>query len=360
MKVLQVGKFYPIFGGVEKVMWDLTKGLSSRGIDCDMLCACLKEYWPENGVIKFNEHGHVYCVKSYAKVAATMMAPAMITRLRRICKEYDIIHVHHPDPMACVALWLSGYKGKVVLHWHSDILKQKGLLKLYMPLQQWLIRRADRIVGTTPVYVQQSPFLRDVQEKCTYLPIGTEGIELIPQEKSDKHIIYSMGRLVEYKGYKYLVEAAKYLPDNYEVVIGGGGPLKDELQAEVVELGLQGKVTLLGRVPDEDVAKWYNKCDIFVLSSVMRTEAFGIVQIEAMSCGKPVIATKIPGSGTAWVNEDGVSGRNVEICDAKAIADAVLEIENDYERYSAGARKRYEDVYTYDGMIDKCLSIYEA
>jgi len=368
MRILQVGKFYPIRGGVEKVMWDLTRGLSARGIDCDMLCAKLpedgiddadKQYAVEDG-LKFNEHGRVFFAKSYAKVAATMMSPDMAFMLRRMCKDYDIIHVHHPDPMACVALWFSGFKGKVVLHWHSDILKQKGLLKLFMPFQNWLIKRADVIVGTTPVYVQQSPFLQGVQNKITYLPIGTEGIAEVPVNKGVKKIIYSMGRLVEYKGYKYLVEAAKYLPDDYQVVIGGGGPLKDELSAQIAELGLQGKVELLGRVPDEDVAKWYNKCDVFVLSSVMKTEAFGIVQIEAMSCGKPVVATKIPGSGTAWVNEDGVSGINVEICDAKAIADAVLAIEADYERYSAGAKERFRKVYTYDGMIDNVIKIYEA
>lgn len=386
MKVLQVGKFYPIRGGVEKVMWDLTKGLSEKGVDCDMLCAKM----PGDGIdsadrkyavdasgkpcsddsrcagLKFNEHGRVIFAKSYAKVAATMMSPAMVFKIRSMLRKaektgtpYDVVHVHHPDPMACVALFFSGYKGKVVLHWHSDILKQKGLLKLFMPLQNWMIRRADKIVGTTPVYVQQSPFLQDAQDKVTYLPIGTEGIPVIPQS-SEKKIIYSMGRLVEYKGYKYLVDSAKYLPDDYQVVIGGGGPLRDELQAQIDASGLQDKVKLLGRVPDDEVAMWYNKCDIFVLSSVMKTEAFGIVQIEAMSCGKPVVATKIPGSGTWWVNEDCVSGINVDICDAKAIADAILKIEADYEHYSEGARKRYEKVYTFDGMIEKCLSIYEA
>jgi hypothetical protein len=73
--------------------------------------------------------------------------------------EYDIIHVHHPDPMAALALFCSGYKGRVVLHWHSDILKQKVLLKFYMPLQRWLLKRAEVLVGTTPIYVKESPLL---------------------------------------------------------------------------------------------------------------------------------------------------------------------------------------------------------
>ena len=111
-----------------------------------MLCATLDA--PQ--VIEFNPHGCCICLKAWKKVAATMICPAMIGWMRSHCREYDIVHVHHPDPMACLALRLSGFKGRVVLHWHSDILKQKGLLKLYLPLQRWLIRRADRIVGTTP------------------------------------------------------------------------------------------------------------------------------------------------------------------------------------------------------------------
>ena len=96
MKILELGKFYPIRGGVEKVMWDITVGVSERGVDCDMLCAC-----EESKVIRLNEHGRVFCVRSLAKVAATMISPAMILWLRKHCKEYDIIHIHHPDPMAC-------------------------------------------------------------------------------------------------------------------------------------------------------------------------------------------------------------------------------------------------------------------
>lgn len=394
MKVLQLGKFYPIRGGVEKVMWDLTRGLSAAGIDCDMLCAKLdgdevdeadRQYavvsdregdvdWAGVKSLEFNEHGHVYFVPAFARVAATMMSPKMIFRLRAMLRKarragvpYDVVHIHHPDPMACVALFLSGWRGKVVLHWHSDILRQKGLLRLYLPLQKWLVRRADVIVGTTPVYVGQSPYLGEAQPKCTYLPIGVEPVPMTVTDDGDviggvplggRKVVYSMGRLVEYKGYRNLVSAAKYLPDDYLVVIGGGGPLRQMLESQIEDEGLQGRVVLLGRVPDAEVARWYRRCHVFVLSSVMKTEAFGIVQIEAMSCGKPVVATRIPGSGTSWVNEDGVSGINVEVGDAKAIADAVLAIDRDYEHYSEGALGRYERMFTFSGMIERCAELY--
>lgn len=270
--------------------------------------------------------------------------------------------------MACLALFLSGYKGKVVLHWHSDIQKQKLLLKLYYPLQQWLLKRADVIVGTSPVYLAESPFLQHVQHKTVCLPIGVEPMRPVPEavkalrsEYPGKKIVFSLGRLVAYKGYRFLVEAAQYLKDDFVVLIGGSGALKEELQKEIVSLNLQEKVKLLGRVSDEELPAYYGACDVFCMSSVQKTEAFGIVQIEAMSCGKPVVATRIPQSGVSWVNEEGVSGMNAEPGNAQDLAraiEAVTENEEVYRKFSEGATKRYRDMFTKECMIDKCLTIY--
>ena len=363
MKILQLGKFYPVRGGVEKVMWDLARGISARGVDCDMLCATLDA--PQ--VIEFNPHGRCICLKAWKKVAATMICPAMIGWMRSHCREYDIVHIHHPDPMACLALRLSGFKGRVVLHWHSDILKQKGLLKLYLPLQRWLIRRADRIVGTTPVYVAQSRALAGVQDKVTYLPIGIEDDirSEVPAAGDGRVTVFALGRLVEYKGFEYLIEAARYLPEGYRILIGGQGPLKDVLQARIDALPEEGcaDVGLLGYLSDGQAHELFNSCSLFCLPSVMKTEAFGIVQLEAMSCGKPVVATHIPESGVDWVNEDGVSGLNVAPRDPQALARAILAVTSDgeaYGRFCDGARRRFEGMFTYDGMIDKCLKIYET
>ncbi|MCF0195287.1 MAG: glycosyltransferase [Bacteroidaceae bacterium] len=366
MKILQLGKFYPIRGGVEKVMYDLMLGLSARGIDCDMLCGGVEGH---HGDFDVNDHARVLCQRTWVKAAATTIAPSMILRLRRICSEYDIIHVHHPDPMACLALWLSGYKGKVVLHWHSDIEKQKMLLKLYLPLQNWLLRRADIVVGTTPVYLAESPHLTDVQQKTSVLPIGIEPVSTNPATVEElrkryegKRIVFSLGRLVPYKGFQYLVEAASYLPDDHVVLIGGGGPLREELQKQIDENGLQDKVRLIGRVSDEELPAYFGACDLFCLSSIQKTEAFAIVQIEAMSCGRPIVATRIPHSGVAWVNAHGESGLNAEPCDARDLASCITAITSDtdtYERLSEGARRRFEALFTLDRMIDGVQEIYQ-
>lgn len=364
MKILQLGKFYPIRGGVEKVMWDITNGISARGIDCDMLCAKLGK----GEVIRLNPHGRVICVPTLKKVAATMLAPAMIRWLRKHAAEYDIIHIHHPDPMAALALFLSGYKGRVFVHWHSDILKQRLLLFFYRPLQNWVLRRAEKIIGTTPVYVRESPYLKQFQDKVTYVPIGVvpmvpdpAGVEKIRARWPDRKIVFSLGRLVGYKGFEYLVGAAKYLGEGYQIVIGGGGPLKDALNEQIIRENAKKNVSLTGFLRDDEVRNWFGACDVFVLSSIWKTEAFAIVQVEAMSCGKPVVATRIPESGVSWVNGQGESGLNVSPENSKALADAVLEITKDaetYENYSAGARARYERLFTYEEMIDNVLKTY--
>lgn len=380
MKILQLGKFYSIFGGVEKVEWDITKGVSSRGVSCDMLCCGLRrevrnylkghdaDKWPLK--LRFNENGCCIVVPAWMKVAATMISPMLIVRLRQIRNEYDIIHVHHPDPMAALALWMSGYRGKVVLHWHSDILKQKGILKFYMPLLKWLIRRADVIVGTTPVYVANSPLLASVQDKIRVIPIGirpvapdADGAAAIHARYPGCRLVYSLGRLVEYKGYGYLVEAASYLPDNYHVLIGGEGPDREMLSRKIAQLGLENKVTLLGYIDSADFAAYYTACDVFTLSSIYKTEAFAIVQIEAMSCGKPVVATQIEGSGVSWVNRDGYSGINVPPMDARALADAIVRVtgnEKEYAEFCVRAREHYCEMFTSKRMIDECIKLYKS
>lgn len=365
LKVLQLGKFYPIRGGVEKVAYDLMIGLSEQNVYCDMMCAALQG---GNRIIPVNDHAKIICCHTWLKAAATMISPAMIFALRKIQKQYDIIHVHHPDPMACLALFLSGYKGKVILHWHSDIQKQKTLLKLYQPLQEWLLRRACLVVGTTPVYLSESPFLQKVQRKTVCLPIGVEPMKPIPEKAeairrkyNGKKIVFSLGRLVAYKGYHFLVAAATFLKDNFVVLIGGTGALKDELQKEINELGLQKNVELLGRISDEDLPAYYGACDVFCLSSVQKTEAFGIVQIEAMSCGKPIVATNIPQSGVSWVNKNGISGLNVTPGNARELAKAIEEVTKDktvYQHYATGVTNRYKELFTKEKMIEKCLNIY--
>lgn len=366
INVLHLGKFYPIIGGVEKVMYDLCTGLSKRGIHADMLCASVDN---QTQVISINSLFSILCTPSWAKAMATMISPSMILRLKSICNKYDIIHIHHPDPMACLSLFLSGYKGKVVLHWHSDIVKQSFALKFYNPLQNWLIRRADVIVGTSVVYLKESPFLTSVQNKCVALPIGIyepmhndQKAINIRKRYRGKRLLFSLGRLVEYKGFQYLIQALSLLPQDYCLVLGGAGPLDAKLKSIIVSNNLQERVLMPGRLSDEDVYAYFEAADVFVFPSIMKTEAFGIVQIEAMAFGTPIVACKIEGSGVPWVNKDGYSGINVEPQNPNALADAIqslLNNEQTYSQYCVNARNRYEEMFTIDKMVDNCIAIYK-
>lgn len=366
MKILHVGKFWPMSGGMERVMYEITMDASARGHQCDMLCAAAEK----PGVVKLNERSRIICTPTWCKVASTMITPGMVTELRKICDDYDIVHVHHPDPMATLALRLSGYKGKVIVHWHSDILKQKTLLKFYKPLQNWMLKRADAVIGTSPVYIDKSPYLVDFKDKTTCLPIGVakvtpseKGVEAIRNRYKGKKIIFSVGRLVGYKGHKYLIDAAKYLADDYVVVIGGSGPMFTPMKLQIAEQGLENKVVLPGRLSHQELQDHYGACDVFCLSSIWKTEAFGLVQVEAMSCGKPVVATLIEGSGVSWVNLDGYSGLNVPTEDGQALAEAIMAITKDeetYKQFSENARKRYENCFTREVMLQNCREIYSS
>lgn len=365
MRVLQLGKFYPVRGGVEKVMYDLTKGLSEAGTDCDMLCAA---YGCASGIRRINPHAVLICCRTWFRFSSTMISPSLIYELRKRCASYDVIHVHHPDPMACLALFLSGYRGKVILHWHSDIIKRRLLKVLYAGLQRWLLRRADRIIGTSPVYVSSSRELHPFISKAVCIPIGirpvgkcADGAAAIRARWPGKKLVFSLGRLIHYKGQEYLVDAARYLPEDYIVLIGGTGPLMNSLSRRIAREGLIGRVELLGYIPDDDIPAWYNACDVFCLSSIEKTEAFGIVQLEAMSCGKPVVATDIPGSGVAWVNADGVSGLDVRPGNAEDLAVAIMKIMSSeviYRGFSERAKARFDSMFTEDRMIAECRSLY--
>lgn len=365
MKILQLGKFYPIKGGVEKVMYVLAKGLSERGITCDILFASGDG---KVETIQLNDHGKIYLSKTMVEAKATMISPTMITILRKICRNYDIIHVHHPDPMAALALFMSGYKGKVVLHWHCDIIRQHSLLRFYKPLQTWLLNRCDLIVGTTPVYISQSPALKDYQQKTTYLPIGIpdpvtnwDKVKEIQARYAGKRIVFALGRLVLYKGFEYLIEASKELDDSYIVLLGGTGHQHQHLKNLIENSQLQDKVIMLGYVPDDELDAYFEACTLFCLSSFDKREAFAIVQTNAMAHGKPVVSVDIPESGVPWVNQHGVTGINVKPRDSHAIAEAIKYVcadEQRYRQFGMNARKRFETLFREEKMITACEKIY--
>jgi rhamnosyl/mannosyltransferase len=368
LKILQLTKFYPPFwGGIESVTYELTEGLHAADYDCVVLCANTNNTTVEES---FNQKYKVIRAASFGRIFSTSISPALIKIFKLIANDFDIIHVHFPDPLTALALSLVKPKAKVVIHWHSDIIKQSFLLRFYLPLQNMVLKRADVIIGTSPKYIQESPQLKDFVYKTVAIPLGSEvkvfensvSIEAsIVKRFKGKKILFSLGRLVYYKGYNYLIEAARHISDDFVVVIGGEGPELSNLKKQVKSQKLENKVHLIGKIPQSELASWFKACYIFCFPSTFASEAFGVSQIEAMSFGKPVIATEIPRSGVSWVNAHGISGVNVKLGSATELAHAIQLLANDtklYQKYSVGAKHRYETMFKPKQMVDAMLNQY--
>jgi rhamnosyl/mannosyltransferase len=368
MKILHLGKYYPpYFGGIEKVNFDLVESINESGYNADVLCFNHKPGF------SIEDNGNkVYRTSTITSAFSSPLSISVFKQIRKIYHQYDIIHLHVPNPMGAVALQSVPFKGKIIVHWHSDIIKQKLLKKFYKPFQNKLLQRADKIIVTSPNYLEGSEDLKPYKEKCTIIPIGISNSEFITDEKfryklrhqyKNKKVIFSMGRLIYYKGFEYLIDAAKELPEDFIILIGGTGLLKNKLQEQIAKYKLENKVFLLGRIPFEQLGEYYRRADIYCLSSTERSEAFGVVLIEAMSFGCPIVSTNISGSGAPWVNQNNKTGIVVEPKSSHALAKAIIEITNDSEKkdkFSKNALERYCSIFEKHKMAEKTIELYNS
>jgi glycosyltransferase involved in cell wall biosynthesis len=369
MRVLQISKFFPpAQGGIETVAWELSQGLSAAGVRMNVLCA----HRAPRSVIERQPGGYVVCrAASYGTVLSTSVAPALAWHLARLAGRHDILHVHMPDPAAALALWLVRPRARVVLHWHSDVIRQRTALKLYAPLQNWLLRRADAIIATSEPYAQASEALRPWLSKVQIIPIGISDnaglagaadAAAIRQQVRNRKIVFALGRMTYYKGFDVLIEAAARLADDVAVLIGGDGELFDHYKRRVASRGLAGKVLLLGHVPDDRLASHFQACDVFCMPSTVRAEAYGVAMLEAMVMAKPIVATDIPGSAVPWVNQHGRTGLNVAVGDSTALAAALNTLLADPATCAdlgGQARRRYLDHFTAALMTQRTLALYQ-
>lgn len=369
MRILQLGKAYPPvnLGGVESTIQLINEGLHLKEILCDVLGVNNKFISEEQQL----DYGVIYRSALLFKAFSTLFSFSLIVKLYKIHRNYDIIHMHHPDPMSALALWLVKPSSKIIVHWHSDILRQKYLLKLFFPIQKWLLNRSDCIITTSPNYALSSTHLNLFLNKIQIVPIGIDISKLnIDESKvnnilnfySNKKIILAIGRMSYYKGYDYLINSVSNLNENCVLlIIGGGNENYIKKLLKNIPTKDKSKIVLLGRLDDVDRNCYLAACDIFVLSSVYKTEAFGIVQVEAMALKKPVVSTEIPGSGVHWVNLNKISGLTVPIKNSKEIANAINSIIESpllYKKLSDGAYQRFQSEFTQSEMVQKLIKIY--
>jgi rhamnosyl/mannosyltransferase len=369
-RVLQLGKYHPpVAGGIETVARELTLGLNRAGVATDVLCADLSR----RTVVEHADTGYrIVRAGRWGRLLSTAIAPSMVTAMHEARDEYDLVHAHMPDPMAALALLATRPKARLVLHWHSDVVRQRVAMRAYRPLQDWVLRRADAIVATSQAYADSSEALRRWRDKVAVIPIGVsdsrdrvrpEQVSAIRARYAGRRIVFSLGRMTHYKGFKVLARAAAMLPDDCVVLIGGDGIELDGLRRFVSQQRLGDRVHVLGHIGGDMLPAYYEACDVFCLPSTMRAEAFGVSIVEALLMGKPVVATDIPGSGVPWVNRHGVTGLNAPAGNAEALAVALGALTCNPKlrlRMGEAARRRYLEEFGVDRMVARTLRLYES
>jgi glycosyltransferase involved in cell wall biosynthesis len=359
LRVLQVGKFYvPHVGGMETHLRTLC-GELKRDMDVEVIVA---NDGPrtERALI---EGINVTRSGTRANILSTPICPDMVRGIRTA--NPGLVHVHLPNPWAVLAVLLSGYRGPVVVTWHSDIVRQRVFGPALEPLIRKFLGRCHTVIATSDNYIDSSPVLSRMRERCLAVPFGisvrdlrsgdADAVRLI-RKRFGSRIVLSAGRLVYYKGIEYLIRAMDCVDGNLLIV--GDGPLRHRLQTQAASL-VGRRIHFLGHV--EDVTPYYHACDIFALPSVARSEGFGIVQLEAMACGKPVVNTRLQ-SGVPYVSLDGITGLTVAPCNSAELAYALnrlLDSASLRQQYGAAARERVRTEFTVGRMVQRTLDVYE-
>ncbi|HEX8391880.1 MAG TPA: glycosyltransferase [Longimicrobium sp.] len=361
LRVLQIGKFYPPHrGGMESHLATLCHELRA---DAEVQVLVSADH--RRTVAETVDGVPVTRIGTAVAVASASINPGMARAIRRA--EVDVIHFHHPNPTAVLSYLASGNSAPLVVTYHSDIVRQRVLGAAFAPILHRFLRRARTILASSAEYARTSPTLRRHADRVRIVPFGIhaeayarpDAAEVAGlRERHGPRVVLGAGRLVYYKGFEYLVRAMATVPG--QLVLVGDGPLREPLQVLAAELGIADRVTFAGAVAD--LAPWYAAADVFVLPAVERSEAFGLVQLEAMAAGLPVVNTRIP-SGVPFVSMDGESGLTVPPRDAPALADALRTLLDDEPlraRLAAGARARVAAEFSVERMAAETLRAYRA
>lgn len=359
LRVLLVNKAYPPhIGGIETLVRRYALCLQTEFHAEVQVLVCQEKGRTVREVL---EDVPVLRAGSIGTYFSCPLSGSFLWQFRKMAKQADVIMIHMPFPLADLACLLSGYQGRVVLAWHSDVIKQKTLLRFYRPLLQWLLKRADCILTATQGHIDSSAFLLAVQEKCCVIPYG---IDIVAYRAAKAYPVLAkaamhpdtvkllfVGRLVYYKGVTVLLEAMRQVT-GCELFLIGSGKLQEELRQTAVQME---NVHFLGSLSDADLRAALQECDMLVLPSVANSEAFGLVQLEAMVYGKPVINTALP-TGVPYVSLNGKTGLTVSPNDAAALAKAIQTLVSNAalrKQYGKAAKQRVETVFAEETVMQQ-------
>lgn len=365
MKVLHFYRtYYPdSFGGVEQVIRQMVTGSTRLGIRAEVLTLTRDKSKLE---LEFEGHA-VHRVPLNIEIASTGFSWSAFARFKQLAATADIIHYHFPWPFMDLAHFACRIKKPSVVTYHSDIVRQKYLFKLYQPLQNKFLNSVDRIVATSPNYLATSPTLAKYQAKTEVITYGLDA-SIYPtpdanflakwQARFPAPFFLFVGMLRYYKGLHILLEAAA--GTQIPIVILGDGPVEAELKRQAQRLGLQN-VHFLGALPEEDKVALMQLCYGLAFPSHLRSEAFGITLLEAAMFGKPMISCEI-GTGTSYVNLDQQTGLVVPASDPQAFRHAMqylLEHPEQAQQMGKQAALRYAECFTAQKMALSYQTLYQ-
>ena len=364
MRVLHFFKtsFPDTMGGIEQVINQIARGANKLGVQTDVLSLT-----PDRVARTIEIDGYLaHRARLDLQIASTGFSVSAFLRFSQLAKNADVIHYHFPWPFMDVVHFATRVKKPTVVTYHSDIIRQKYLLKLYRPLKNKFLASVDRIVATSPNYLSTSDVLEKFSDKVSVIPIGLDKTTY-PQpmpnrlpywrERLGPKFFLFVGILRYYKGLHILVEAAQGV--DYPIVIVGAGPIEQELKTQAAQLGLRN-IHFLGQLPDVDKVALLTLCYGVVFPSHLRSEAFGISLLEGAMYGKPMISSEI-GTGTTFINIGDETGLVVPPSDPMALRQAMRYLwEHPEEAAEMGRRaeERYWKHFTADQMVKSYVGLY--
>ncbi|UCR81824.1 glycosyltransferase family 4 protein [Pseudomonas chlororaphis] len=365
MRVLHFYKTYlpDSIGGTEQVIFQLCESGAHYGIDGQVLTLSAD---PSPGAQKVGQH-EVHQAKLDFQFASTGFSYSVFKQFREMAAEADVVNYHFPWPFMDLVHFMSGMNKPCVATYHSDIIRQRHLLKLYRPLMNRFLGSVDRIVAASPNYLHTSDVLQQFPDKTRVIPYGlnkagypqpdSERMAQWRQRLGERFFLF-VGVMRYYKGLHILLDALKDV--DYPVVIVGAGPLEAELHAQAAALGLRN-LHFLGRLGDEDKVALLQLSYAIVFPSHLRSEAFGISLLEGAMYGKPMISSEI-GTGTSYINIHGETGLVVPPSDPLAFRAAMRQLwDNPEQAAQMGlkAEARYRQLFTADEMGRRWSELYQ-
>lgn len=365
MNILHINKYFPPWiGGIETIVAEIAEILQSESVKNTVLVC------QDRKSLKKTENVHgvkIIRAKTLCSLLGMPISFDFFYEFKKQIIKADVVIIHHPFPLGFLAAALYAKKKRIVVIYHADIVRQKIFACLLKPIFISVLSQASDIIVTSDRLAKSSTLLKPFLSKCRTVPLWIDESKL---ERTDENIrtathirskytqplILSIGRLVTYKGFKYLIDALRSTSGHLLII--GTGPLKNKLLKQIKKNKLEKRITILD--PVQNLAPYYYAADLFVLPSITNAEAFGIVQLEAMYCAVPVINTSLP-TGVPDVSIHNETGLTVKPKNSDALANAINTLlfnKEKYSIYSQNAKQRVLSVFSKNRSLKILRSIF--